>query len=407
MCPSYMVTLDEKHTTRGRARVLYEMLEGDVVRDGWRSDEVHEALDLCLSCKGCKGDCPVHVDMASYKAEFLSRYYKRRLRPAAAYSMGLIMFHARMGARVPRLANFVTSAPGLSTVVKRAAGIAPSRAMPPFAHQSFRSWWSQRAAVNVAAPPVVLFADTFNDYFHPEVLKACALALESAGFRVEVPMGFVCCGRPLYDYGMLPTARLLLRNLVRRLAGYGRAGIYIVGAEPSCLATFRDELPNMLPHDEDAKRLSLQTLTLGEFLVQHAPDDWQPPQLRRRALVHGHCHQKATIGLQCEPQILERMGVQADVLDSGCCGLAGSFGFEHQHVDISWQVGEHRLLPKVREAPSDTLLIADGFSCKTQIQQGTSRRALHLGQVLAMARERGPDGPPGAFPEREYPDVRL
>jgi FAD/FMN-containing dehydrogenase/Fe-S oxidoreductase len=405
MCPSYMVTFDEQHSTRGRSRILYEMLQGDVITDGFRSDEVHEALDLCLSCKGCKGDCPVSVDMATYKAEFLSRHFKRRLRPPAAYSMGLIMFHSRLASLAPGLANAVIQAPGLGPVVKMAGGISRKREVPPFADQTFKSWFQGRGAVNPGGPPVVLFPDTFNNYLHPEPMKAATQALESAGFRVIVPMEHLCCGRPLYDYGMLDTARIFWTRMLDVLRPHIQAGVYVVGVEPSCVASFRDELPNMLPHDEDAKRLSLQTLTLAEFLDAHAPPDWEPPKLNRRALVHGHCHHEAVMGMDAEQKLLERMGLDFEVLDSGCCGMAGSFGFERDHYDISVKIGERRLLPAAREAGEGTLLIADGFSCKTQVKELTDRRPLHIAQVMAMARDHGPQGPPGALPERHYPDV--
>ncbi len=407
MCPSYMVTFDEQHTTRGRSRILYEMLQGDVITDGFRSEEVHEALDLCLSCKGCKGDCPVNVDMATYKAEFLSGYYKRRIRPPEAYSMGLIMFHARLASIAPGLANALTSAPGIGALVKLAGGISPKRDMPPFARESFKSWFGRRGAVNPDGPPVVLFADTFNNYLHPEPMKAATEALESAGFRVVVPMEHLCCGRPLYDYGMLDTARIFWRRMLSVLRPQIEAGVHVVGVEPSCVASFRDELPNLMPHDEDAKRLSLQTLTLAEFLGSHAPDGWEPPRLDRQAIVHGHCHHEATMGFDAEEKLMERMGLDFEVLDSGCCGMAGSFGFERGHYDISVAIGERRLLPAVREASPETLILADGFSCKTQVAELTERRALHLAQALAMARDHGPDGPAGPLPERHYPDVEA
>src|SRR5919198_272204 len=305
--------------------------------------------------------------MATYKAEFLSRYYKRRLRPPEAYSMGLIMFHARLASLVPGLANAVAGAPGLSSVIKRVGGISPKRSMPPFAQETFKSWFKRRGAVNPDGPPVVLFPDTFNNYLHPEPMKATTVALESAGFRVIVPMEHLCCGRPLYDYGMLDTARIFWRRMLDALRPHIQAGIHVVGVEPSCVAAFRDELPNMLPHDEDAKRLSLQTLTLSEFLRDHAPQAWTPPQLRRRAIVHRHCHQQAIMGFDADQEMLERMGLDFEVLDSGCCGLAGSFGFEADHHDLSVDIGERVLLPAVRGAPKDTMVIADGFSCKTQV----------------------------------------
>jgi FAD/FMN-containing dehydrogenase/Fe-S oxidoreductase len=404
MCPSYMATLDEQHSTRGRSRILYEMLEGETITDGWRSDDVHEALDLCLSCKGCKGDCPVSVDMATYKAEFLSNHYKRRLRPASAYSMGLIMLHARLAALAPGLANAAVSAPGLGRLLKRVGGISAKRAVPPFAAEPFKRWFARRGAVNPHAPPVVLFPDTFNNYLHPEPMKATVEALEEAGYRVVVPMEHLCCGRPLYDYGMLDTAKVFWKRMLRVMAPHLRAGTKIVGVEPSCVAAFRDELPGLMPDDEDALRLSKQVLTLPEFLCEVA-DGWQPPRLERHAIVHGHCHHEAVMGMDAEEKLLREIGLDVEVLDSGCCGMAGSFGFEFEHYDISVAVGERRLLPSVRDAPADALIVADGFSCKTQIAELTDRRALHTAQVLAMARERGPAGPPGPRPEEGFPDV--
>jgi FAD/FMN-containing dehydrogenase/Fe-S oxidoreductase len=388
MCPSFSVTREEEHTTRGRARILYEMLEGSTIRDGFRSEDVREALDLCLSCKGCKGDCPVSVDMATYKAEFLSHHYKRRLRPLAAYTIGLIMFHARAAARAPRLANFLTHAPGVSRLVKRAGGISPAREMPRFAGQTFKDWFRRRGAVNPGADPVVLFPDTFNNFLQPQTMAAAVEVLEDAGFRVVVPEPELCCGRPLYDYGMLDTAKRFWRRMLATLAPHIRAGVPVVGIEPSCVAAFRDELPGLMGADEDAKRLSLQTLTLAELLQRHAPG-WEAPRLERRALVHGHCHQEAVMGMGAEKELYGRIGLDFELLDSGCCGLAGSFGFERRHDGISREIGEQRLMPMVRDAPQEALLIADGFSCRTQIEQLTGRRALHTAEVLALAIERG------------------
>jgi FAD/FMN-containing dehydrogenase/Fe-S oxidoreductase len=383
MCPSYMATLDEQHSTRGRTRILYEMLEGDVIKDGFRSNEVHEALDLCLSCKGCKGDCPVSVDMATYKAEFLAKHFKRRLRPRAAYSMGLINLHARLASRIPRLANFMAA----RGWVKRLGGIASEREMPKFAKQTFRDWFDQRACPNPSADPVVLFADTFNNYLHPQVARATTKVLEAAGYRVVVPEQPLCCGRPLYDYGMLSMARRYLHGLLDGLRPWIQEGVPVVGIEPSCVAVFRDELPALLPYDQDATRLTMQTVTLAEFLEQHAPG-WDPPRLEQPAIVHGHCHQKAVMGMSAEQKLYDRMGLDYELLDSGCCGLAGSWGFEEGHFDLSVQIGERRLLPKVREVGESTLVLADGFSCKTQIEQLTGRGALHTAELLSMALDR-------------------
>ncbi|HET7478423.1 MAG TPA: FAD-linked oxidase C-terminal domain-containing protein [Rubrobacteraceae bacterium] len=408
MCPSYMVTLDEEYTTRGRARVLFEMLRGETIKDGFKSDEVFDSLDLCLSCKGCKGDCPVNVDMATYKAEFLSKYYESRIRPRYAYTMGLIMFHARLAQYVPRLANFVTHAPVLKDVVRKAGGITTEREMPPFATQTFKTWFEERGgAANPAGPPVVLFPDTFNNFLHPETAKAATEVLEAAGYQVIVPQQFLCCGRPLFDYGMLDTAKVFFDRLIDGLRPYVREGVPIVGLEPSCVAAFRDELPNMMPNDEDARRLSRDILTLSEFLVQEAKH-YDPPKLNRKAIVHGHCHQKAIMGMSAEQQLYEKMGLDYEVLDSGCCGLAGSWGFEEDKYDLSMKIGARRLFPAARDADTDTLVISDGFSCKTQLQQGTDRRALHTAQVVKMALDHGAGGAPrGERPESGYPDVIL
>ncbi|MFL5518468.1 MAG: (Fe-S)-binding protein, partial [Gemmatimonadales bacterium] len=278
--------------------------------------------------------------------------------------------------------------------------------MPAFARQPFKSWFSERGEVNPHADPVLLFPDTFNNFLHPEVLKACTEVLEGAGFRVVVPMEELCCGRPLYDYGMLDLAKVFWGRMLSTLEPHIQEGVPMVGAEPSCVASFRDELPGLLPHDEDAKRLNLQTLTLAEFLDRHAPD-WDIPKLDRKAVVHGHCHQEATMGMSAEQKVYERMGLDFELLDSGCCGMAGSFGFEAGHHEISLQIGEHKLMPMVRDAAEDTLVIADGFSCKTQVEQMTERRPLHTAQVIAMAMEHGREGVPGGRPERAYPDVIL
>jgi Fe-S oxidoreductase len=403
MCPSYMVTLEEEHSTRGRARILHEMLRGEVIRDGFKSREVFDALDLCLSCKGCKSDCPVDVDMATYKAEFLSKFYKGKLRPTEAYSMGLIMVHARLAQYLPRMANLLTHLPILKDAAKRLGGLTPQREMPPFATQTFKAWFEKRGPKNPGGRPVVLFPDTFNNFLHPEPMKAAVEVLESAGYRVIVPGEPLCCGRPLFDYGMLDTAGMFMKRLVEVLAPYVREGIKVVGVEPSCVAAFRDELPNMFPHDEDAKRLSASTLTLAEFLQTQ---DYEPPKLDRKAVVHRHCHQYAVMGFEAEHELYGKMGLDYELLDSGCCGLAGSWGFEEDKYELSMKIGERRLLPAVRDAEEDAIIMADGFSCKTQVAQGTDRRPLHTAQVIKMALdERREVVPPGERPEARYPDV--
>jgi FAD/FMN-containing dehydrogenase/Fe-S oxidoreductase len=397
MCPSYMVTREEKHSTRGRARLLFEMLQGRPLEGGWRSREVFDALDLCLSCKGCTNDCPVSVDMPTLKSEFLSHYWKRRLRPRHAYAFGLIDQAARVASRIPGAVNLVTQTPGLARAAKLAAGMAPEREIPQFAPQTFTAWFRRRGgARELGGPRLILWPDTFTNHFHPEIGVAAVEVLEHAGYRIDVPDVHVCCGRPLYDYGMLDLARRYLTGTLDLLREDIRAGVPLVGLEPSCLAVFRDELPNMLPDDEDASRLSRQAFHFSEFLDQ---EGFAPPQLARDALLHGHCHHRASGGIEPEQRLLERMGVSVEVSDSGCCGMAGSFGFEDGHYEVSMACGERALLPNVRKAPAATFLVADGFSCRTQIEQAQDgRRAMHVAQVLQLALEHGPGGPPADAP---------
>jgi len=416
MCPSYMATLEERHSTRGRAHLLFEMLERDTIgRRGWRDESVREALDLCLSCKGCKSDCPVHVDMAAYKAEFLHHYYAGRLRPRSAYAFGLIHWWARLASPLAPLVNAALRAPGLSGLAKAAAGMAPGRRIPAFARPTFRAWWRARARSgerNPDGPRVVLWADTFTNYLQPAAAQAAVEVLEAAGKRVVVPARPLCCGRPLYDYGMLRLARRQLRRVLGALRREIRAGTPLVALEPSCLAVFRDELLQQLPHDEDARRLASQSWGLAEYLERHAPG-WRPPRLAGprgqplKALVQPHCHARATAamdggragGAGGAEDLLDGLGLDARVLDAGCCGMAGAFGFERgERYEVSIRCGERALLPAVREAGSDTLIVADGFSCREQIAQGAGRRALHLAQVLQLALRQGPGTGAGEAP---------
>jgi FAD/FMN-containing dehydrogenase/Fe-S oxidoreductase len=382
MCPSFKATREEMHTTRGRAHLLFEMMRGDVIADGWRDPHVRESLELCLACKGCKSDCPVSVDMATYKAEFLAHYYEGRLRPRHAYAMGLVANWARMASVAPALVNFVTHAPIFGRVAKFAAGISQKREVPAFARQTFRSWFEQRSDRKADGRRVLLWPDTFNNYFLPQTGRAAVEVLEAAGCQVAIPGRALCCGRPLYDYGMLPRAKRWLEEIVEVLGPEIDAGTPIVFLEPSCAAVFRDEMLNLLTQNDRVKRLSEQTLLFDEYLRKI---DYHPPGFERAAIVHGHCHQKAVMGLKATEEILSGMGLKAEVLDSGCCGMAGSFGYESGHYDVSMKVGEHALLPKVRSTPADHLIIASGFSCREQIAQGTRRKAVHVAEVLAMA----------------------
>jgi Fe-S oxidoreductase len=410
MCPSYMVTREEMHSTRGRAHLLHEMLDGRLLQKGFREPAVKEALDLCLACKGCKSDCPVHVDVATHKAEFLARYYRGRLRPVHAYAFGLIARWARLAELAPGLANFFLRAPGFAGALKAFLDVAPQRELPRFAPQTFKQWFFSRRneeAGKADAPTVILWPDTFNNHYHPDVLQAATRFLERAGWRVSVPRLALCCGRPLYDYGMLTTARRWLERILDALRAEIRAGVPVVGVEPSCVATFRDELIGLLPNDEDAQRLARQTFLLSEFIDRKMPG-YALPRLSRRAIVHAHCHERAVTDVAALERVLKRMGVDHELLDSGCCGMAGAFGFEKNHYELSIACGERVLLPRVRAAECDALVIASGFSCREQIAQTTPRRALHLAHVLELAAREPPSVPDGNYPERScLPEERM
>lgn len=412
MCPSYRATGEEEHSTRGRARLLFEMLAGhqdSPVTDGWRSTEVRDALDLCLSCKGCRSDCPVGVDMATYKAEFLSHHYAHRPRPAAHYSLGWLPVWARLSRLAPRPVNALLLAPGVARAGKRLAGVAADRTAPVLARESFRQWWAARGT----PPPepcddraVVLWPDTFSDYFHPAVAQAAVRVLEDAGFRVAVPPRPACCGLTWISTGQLATAKRVLRRTVELLRPWIEAGTPVVGLEPSCAAVFRTDAPELMPQDLDVQRLSKQFRTFAELLADGVPDEsWQPPRLARTAVVQTHCHQHAVLKDDADRELMGRAGIEAVVLDEGCCGLAGNFGFERGHHALSVAIGELGVLPAVRAAPPGALVLADGFSCRVQIEQGgTGRRAMHLAEALAL----GLDGPlPADHPEKltDRPEV--
>ena len=404
MCPSFRATREEEHSTRGRAHLLFEMMEGDVIRDGWRNEHVKESLDLCLACKGCKSECPVAVDVATYKAEFFSHYYEGHLRPRSAYTFGNIDIWARLASNAPGLVNLTTQLPFLRDIAKLLSGMPRERSIPAFAPRTFRSWFRSHVPPNRGGKRVILWPDTFNNYFLPGTAKAAVDVLEAAGFRVLLPERQLCCGRPLYDFGMLDRAKGLLLQILDALAPAIEARIPIIGLEPSCAAVFRDELINLFPNDERALLLSRQTYLLSEFLEKHAPD-FTPPPLGRKALLHGHCHHKSIMKMTDEEAVLRRVGVDFQSPAPGCCGMAGSFGFEHDKYDVSAAIGELELLPAVRQADPEWLIIADGFSCREQIAQGTVRQALHLAEVLQMALD-GVSPEPEPYPERPLADRR-
>jgi FAD/FMN-containing dehydrogenase/Fe-S oxidoreductase len=385
MCPSYMVTLEEQHSTRGRAHMLFELLQGEVVRDGWQDEDVKQSLDLCLSCKACKSECPANVDMATYRAEFLAHYYEGQRRPVQAYAFGLVNRWLQLAAAAPSVANAVVRAPSVNHIIKRVLDIAPARQLPRLAPVTFRQWAAKRGAssrVQAGGPPVTLWIDTFNNHFHPETTRAALEVLESAGYSVTLPRLQLCCGRPLYDFGMIDRAKRYLRTIIEELTDTIDAGTPIVVLEPSCASVFRDELRNLFPLDPRARRLSAQTVLLSELLMSGS-STYEPRRLTGRVLLHGHCHQRAVMKMEDAEMLMRKMGLTVDTPDSGCCGMAGAFGFDADKFAVSQAIGERVLLPAVRAAAADTLIVADGFSCREQIRQATGRPAIHLAEVLA------------------------
>ena len=407
MCPSYRVTRDEQHSTRGRAHLLWEMTKGEVIKDGWKNEAIKESLDLCLACKGCKSDCPVGVDVATYKSEFLSHYYESNRRPLNAMALANFDLWVRAASHVPGLVNLATQLPGLRDLAKRAGGVHTHRRIPPLAVETFQQWWESRWSDGRPRPSsigtgpaerssttVLLWADTFNNHFLPATAKAAAEVLEAAGFNVMVPRAHLCCGRPLYDVGMLDRAKTLLLQIMDELLPEIESGTPIVVLEPSCATVFRDELINLFPKDQRARALSKQVFLLSEFLEQHAKD-FPIPKLARKALIHGHCHHKAIMKMTAEESVFRRMGIDFTTPAPGCCGMAGAFGFEKEKYDVSRAIGELELLPAVRQAPTDWLIVADGFSCREQIAQETDRHAVHLAEVLQMALRESTESPEG------------
>ncbi|MGA5897085.1 FAD-binding and (Fe-S)-binding domain-containing protein [Streptomyces venetus] len=409
MCPSYQVTREEEHSTRGRARLLFEMLDGhgdSAIGDGWRSAEVKDALDLCLACKGCKQDCPADVDMATYKAEFLSHHYQGRpwRRPRSDLSMGWLpaLAQAVGRTRLGPVVNALTHTPPLSRAAVAAAGVA-DREVPLFAGQTLQQWFRDREPEGDGRRgTVLLWPDTFTNHFHPHIGRAAVALLEHAGWRVELPTEPLCCGLTWISTGQLGIAERVLTRTVRHLAEHVRAGGLVVALEPSCTAVFRSDAAELFPGDRDVRRLREQTVTLAELLIEHSPG-YEPPKVPERsarALAQVHCHQHAVLGWDADRELLRRAGVDAERLEAGCCGLAGNFGFERGHLDVSEACAERVLLPRLRAEEAQTVVLADGFSCRTQIHELDSggHEGVHLAELLASALPGAPGSAYGVAP---------
>ncbi|WP_235022613.1 FAD-binding and (Fe-S)-binding domain-containing protein [Amycolatopsis alkalitolerans] len=382
MCPSYRATREERHSTRGRAHLLAEMVNGELITDGFRSEEVRDALDLCLSCKGCLSDCPVDVDMATYKAEFQHQHYKGRIRPLSHYSMGWLPLWLRVSALAPKLANAALRRPRIAALAKRLGGIAPERQLPTFAERPYTRSRKPREG----GKPVVLWPDSFNNYLTPQVLHAATEVLEAAGYQVVVPEKNVCCGLTWVSTGQLGMAKRVLGRTLAVLEPYLDAGYEVVGLEPSCTALFRGDLGHLMPGDKTAVLLAERTRTFAELLEQA---ELPLRELDIDAITQVHCHQHAELGFSADEKLMARAGIRNSTLDSGCCGLAGNFGFERGHYEVSKAVAEDRMLPAIREAAPETVVISDGFSCRTQIAQESRRSPVHLAELVRDALRHG------------------
>lgn len=391
MCPSYMATLDEKDTTRGRANALRNALAGNLLNpDEFTSEEVKGVMDLCISCKACKTECPSSVDMAKIKTEFMSQYYDKNRVPLRTRLMANIHTLARLASPMAPLANLMISS-RLSGPVMSAIGVHRSRKMSPFVArhfvQRFHSWRKANPVQPVTRGKVVYFHDTFATYNFPEIGLAAVKLIEAAGFEVILEERRSCCGRPQLSKGLIESARRNARRNVGLLADYARKGIPIVGTEPSCILTMRDEYIDLLPDDEDADMVAANSFMLDEWLAKlEAENDLGIPwkdSTGPEVLFHGHCHQKALVGIDPSMEMLNASGCRPTDSGAGCCGMAGSFGYEEEHYEISRKIGEERLFPTLRETPMDVIVTTSGVSCHQQIEHFEGRMSKHIVEVLA------------------------
>jgi FAD/FMN-containing dehydrogenase/Fe-S oxidoreductase len=389
MCPSFMATREEEHSTRGRANALRAAISGALPFEEYGGDRIYQALDLCLACKACKTECPANADMAKLKCEFLARYNESHGTALRSLVFGHIAILSRIGSATAPISNWLMRAPWVRSTVQRMMGIHPERKAPPFARQTFRRWLRGHPprVRPEGAPKVVLFNDTFINYNEPWVGIAALRVLESTGAQVLIP-DVSCCGRPMISKGLLNEARENARANVALLAPLAESGAFVVGCEPSCILTLRDEYPDLLGTPE-ARELSARVLSLEEYLGRILDSgDWQPRfrMAPRQVLLHGHCHQKSLVGSGPSLRLLGLPpGYRVTEVDSGCCGMAGAFGYEKEHYDISLKIGEIRLFPAIRGASPDALIVASGTSCRQQIAHATGRRAVHLAEALAVA----------------------
>lgn len=380
MCPSFQITGDEVHSTRGRARILSEMFRGASIPDGYRSDEVNEALDLCLSCKACASECPVNVDMSTYKAEFLSHHYQGRIRPMAHYVMGWLPLLGHIAHKIPFLPALIDatlSSPRLSPLVRKVGGLA-DRPLIPFAHRSLRAIKPAQAT----GEPIVLWPDSFNTNLDTGPARAAISTLEALGFSVIIPQEFVCCGLTWHSTGQLSMAKKVLEHTATVMKPYLDQGLTIVGLEPSCTVMLQDEATE-LSENPDLKRLAQYTKPFAEVIAPKITELVEQGSIAvetTTALTQVHCHERSLGDPQHAATVLQALGVDGETIDSGCCGLAGNWGFEKDHAEMSFALGERELFPKVRQTNGH--VIADGFSCRTQIEQGTGTKATHLAEVV-------------------------
>jgi Fe-S oxidoreductase len=400
MCPSYRATGEEQHSTRGRARLLQEMLAGALREEGFQSRAVQEALDLCLSCKACKSECPVAVDMAAWKSEFLAQRFKGRLHPLHHYIFGFADRLARLGSLAPALTNALLTGPLTSPLIKRIAGVAQQRQLPRLAAKNYQKRRARVPAEKRMSAPgldsetwetaklqrVLLWPDTWNNYYHPQTLAAAGTLLTQAGFRVETPKGHLCCGRPLYDFGLLGAARAYLARVLDRMAPRIEAGLPFIFLEPSCASVFKDELLELFPNDPRAQRMSQQVWLLADFLTAKAPNFAAGRLAGVQILLHGHCHHTAVFGGPAsEIALLRQAGAVVEQTQAGCCGMAGPFGFAADKFEVSKAIAQDSLLPAVNAAAPEKIIVADGFSCREQIAQFSHREAMHFAEALARS----------------------